>query len=136
MSDKIIISAHAIFCDDIRHEVTNKISLIGTYGDIIYVEKKILLLPKLCVLVKVELGRGQETELTVQIKYGEQEYAAHQTVAPFKPEAPELETVHSVFAVEISPFKVEDDGFIMVDVVADKPKTKPYHAGKIFLKRK
>lgn len=42
-----------IFCDDIRLEVGNKISLIGTYQGFLYVSHFPTILPKLCVLVTI-----------------------------------------------------------------------------------
>jgi len=41
------------FCDDIRHEVGNKYSLMGCYGNELLVENLPVLLPKLCVQVRV-----------------------------------------------------------------------------------
>lgn len=41
------------FCDDIRHEVGNKYSLMGCYGNELLVEKLPVVLPKLCVQVRV-----------------------------------------------------------------------------------
>lgn len=49
-SSKLVISQ---FCDDIRHEVGNKYSLIGCYGNELFVEKLPVLLPKLCVQVRI-----------------------------------------------------------------------------------
>ncbi len=41
------------FCDDIRHEVGNKYSLMGCYGNELLVKSLPVLLPKLCVQVHV-----------------------------------------------------------------------------------
>lgn len=46
MNERVLVS---LFCDDIRHEVGNKFSLIGCYGDQVVVEKLPALLGKLCV---------------------------------------------------------------------------------------
>lgn len=43
--------AHALFCDDIRVEVSNKQSLIGVYRGTMYVPSFPALLPKLCIAV-------------------------------------------------------------------------------------
>lgn len=43
----------AQFCDDIRHEVGNKYSLMGCYGGEMIIDKLPALLPKLCVQVRV-----------------------------------------------------------------------------------
>ncbi len=41
------------FCDDIRHEVGNKFSLIGCYTGVIQIEPIPSVMPKLCAMVKV-----------------------------------------------------------------------------------
>ena len=43
----------AQFCDDIRHEVGSKYSLMGCYGGEMIIDKLPALLPKLCVQVRV-----------------------------------------------------------------------------------
>jgi hypothetical protein len=53
-----MIEAHGIttFCDDIRFEYQNKLSLIGCYGtDLLLHEKPPTSLPKLCALVSVRM---------------------------------------------------------------------------------
>lgn len=42
----------AIYCDDIRHEIGGKISLIGIYGAKLFVREFPAVLPKLCVMTK------------------------------------------------------------------------------------
>lgn len=42
-----------IYCDDIRNEVGNKISLMGIYTRELTIPNAPLLLPRLCILVKV-----------------------------------------------------------------------------------
>ncbi len=49
-TSRIVISQ---FCDDIRQEAGNKYSLMGCYGNELLVEKLPVLLPKLCVQVRV-----------------------------------------------------------------------------------
>lgn len=39
-----------IFCDDIRHEVGNKLSLIGVYNGQMYVQQFPVTIPKLCLV--------------------------------------------------------------------------------------
>lgn len=43
----------AQFCDDIRHEVGNKYSLMGCYGNEMIVDKIPSVLPKLCAHVRI-----------------------------------------------------------------------------------
>jgi len=42
-----------IFCDDIRHEISGKVSYIGVYSEKLLVERLPVILPKLCIAVKV-----------------------------------------------------------------------------------
>lgn len=46
----------AIFCDDIRHEINGKVSLIGCYSGLMYVQSFPANLPKLCVHVTASTG--------------------------------------------------------------------------------
>jgi hypothetical protein len=41
------------FCDDIRHEVGNKFSLIGCYAGVIQLDPIPSVMPKLCAMIKV-----------------------------------------------------------------------------------
>lgn len=51
MNESRIVIAQ--FCDDIRHEIGNKYSLMGCYGDEMILDKFPAMLPKLCVQVRV-----------------------------------------------------------------------------------
>ncbi len=43
-------SGHTIFCDDIRHEMGGKITFVGTYTNVMYVNGNLpAVLPKLCM---------------------------------------------------------------------------------------
>lgn len=43
--------AYAIFCDDIRNEVNGKISLMGIFGNLMYLPEFPAVLPKLCAVL-------------------------------------------------------------------------------------
>lgn len=45
---------HAIFCDDIRHEIGNKFSYMGVYSSNLFVKEMPVTLPKLCVAVTAQ----------------------------------------------------------------------------------
>jgi len=45
--------AHAIYCDDIRHELGGKLTLVGVYSRHLLVPSFPAVLPKLCLLVDV-----------------------------------------------------------------------------------
>lgn len=46
-------SGHTVFCDDIRHELGGKISLIGIYQREIIVREFPVTLPKLCMVITI-----------------------------------------------------------------------------------
>lgn len=50
LSSRLII---AQFCDDIRHEIGGKITLVGCYGDEMIIDKLPAVLPKLCAQIIV-----------------------------------------------------------------------------------
>lgn len=58
----------ALFCDDIREEVGNKVSLMGCYAGEMFVDRLPAALPKLCAFVTVftPLARPFE-KLTIQV---------------------------------------------------------------------
>lgn len=45
--------AYAIFCDDIRHELGGKLTLVGVYSGSLLVQAFPSVLPKLCLVLKV-----------------------------------------------------------------------------------
>lgn len=44
-------SGHTIFCDDIRQEITGKITLVGVYSSVMFVAEMPTVLPKFCCWV-------------------------------------------------------------------------------------
>jgi len=64
------------FCDDIRQEVGDKLSLMGCYSATIQVDRVPAILPKLCAIVKVYTPLERPfTRLAVRIVRGEQTLA-------------------------------------------------------------
>lgn len=45
---------HIILCDDVRHEVGNKLSLMGVYGADLCISRLPAMLPHLCIVVMLE----------------------------------------------------------------------------------
>lgn len=45
--------AWVVYCDDIRHEISNKLSFIGVYASIMYVPHFPIAIPRLCIAVTV-----------------------------------------------------------------------------------
>jgi hypothetical protein len=50
LSSRLVI---AQFCDDIRHEIGGKFSLVGCYGGEMIIDKLPIVLPKLCAQISV-----------------------------------------------------------------------------------
>jgi hypothetical protein len=100
------------FCDDIRQEVGNKLSLMGCYSATIQVDRVPAILPKLCAIVKVYTPLDRPfTRLAVRIIRGEQTLAELR-VPPenFAPaiDVPAGSPWHMVSAgLVMSPFHVE-----------------------------
>ena len=62
-----------IFCDDIRHEISGKISYIGVYSNDLIVPSLPVTLPKLCLSVKVVTPADKPLEsLTLRILKNEE----------------------------------------------------------------
>jgi len=58
---------YSIICDDIRQEIGNKLTFVGTYQDVIFVPKLPFTFPKLCFFVQykdIEAGDRFLLELT------------------------------------------------------------------------
>jgi len=48
-----VLYAHALFCDDIRHEISGKVTYVGAYGPDMCVSRFPVVLPQLCAAVFV-----------------------------------------------------------------------------------
>jgi hypothetical protein len=55
-------AAIAIFCDDIRHELGNKITLVGTYGTDMFVPEFPVFVPKMGVSVRIIRTMGVRSQ--------------------------------------------------------------------------
>lgn len=63
---------HVTYCDDIRNELGNKVSLMGVYGADMYVQEFPTVLAKLCASVSVVVPVDLEPkEVTVKLSLGE-----------------------------------------------------------------
>lgn len=126
-------SARAVYCDDVRQETGNKLSLMGVYQSSLIVPTLPFVLPKLCILVEVRTSASEPFgELKVEVLKNKEvlisgtiqaDAAAQQTaVAAGLPSAgEELEQIFSVSLVlQISPFQItEADFWLRTRVTAD-----------------
>ena len=121
---------YCIFCDDIRHEVNGKFSLIGVYGGELYpLGPYPLVLPKLCILIhyfqRIEDG-FQDTKIRARLIGGVEEVSLFEmlisasdlqnTPFPEKPADPEAEPMLSLqVPLEFPHIVIAQPGRIRVD---------------------
>jgi hypothetical protein len=55
----------ALFCDDVRNEVGNKLSLMGVYGQDLLLREFPATLPKLCAVMLLDLPAGSRAREAV-----------------------------------------------------------------------
>lgn len=62
-----------LFCDDIRHEISGKASLMGTYGADMYVPDFPITIPKICAFFELRVPPnlcGISTDATISVMKG------------------------------------------------------------------
>ncbi len=63
----------ALFCDDVRSEVGNKLSLMGVYGQDLLLQEFPATLPKLCAVMLLDVPAGTEArEAVFVLKRGDE----------------------------------------------------------------
>ena len=61
-------SGHTVFCDDIRHEINGKITLVGTYTNIMYISGSLPhVLPKFCLGIVFREAKDSLDNVTIKI---------------------------------------------------------------------
>jgi hypothetical protein len=60
-------SGHTIFCDDIRHEITGKITYVGTYGTHLFTPQFPVTIPKLCCAITFREEPTSLDKVTIKI---------------------------------------------------------------------
>ena len=120
--------AHATYCDDIRHELGGKLTLVGVYSSQLLVPSFPAVLPKLCLLVDVVTPADKPFEklkirvLVDEMLLAEAEISNEDIRASFE-NVPQIEeasdterrlmfTAHFVF----SPLKFDGPGMIRIRV--------------------
>jgi len=117
---------HAIFCDDIRQEMGNKVSFMGCYQGELFVPFVPLMLPKLCVQVTISTTVERPLKaLTVRLDQGANQLAVIEVPADdfarSMPPAPEDATRWSAsVGVMLSPFSITEPGEIRIVVVTEE----------------
>jgi hypothetical protein len=84
-------SGHSVFCDDIRFELNGKISLIGTYGNTMFVGGAFpIFLPKLCVAIVYREEPDSPLPVAVKVFLPGQDYDNPAVTFEIDPPQPDL----------------------------------------------
>jgi hypothetical protein len=121
---KIANKITSILCDDVRHEVGHKTSLMGIYDQDIIFDELPALLPKLCLFVRLE-GVGTDfQECKVTLKTPEMD-PVHLNIKIAKTHIGENVSLFAIF----SPFRAKSAGQGQFEVRFDERK-RPSHVYK------
>jgi hypothetical protein len=119
---------YAIICDDIRHEVGDKFSLIGVYGSHVYVAQLPFLFPKLSAAISYRnMKAGHTFAITLQDPSG-------QTVGkPILGEVPEEVTGLTRFMIfgVFPPLHVTQSGRYTLFIVINEDEATKQHVGLV-----
>lgn len=120
--------AHAVYCDDIRHEVGNKTSMMGLYNGQLGVLEFPCALTKLCIVISVStpkdkmlssislVGTFAEAEM-FKMEMGEEQI---QAVLAQTPKLQEEGKFYMIQLIAIlSPLQLEKPGKISLTLLAD-----------------
>ena len=120
-----------LFCDDIRQEVAGKVSFIGVYSSMLFVQSFPVVLPKLCLAVKlvstandqmdrIRLQVLKDDELVREMIVDEQQLAAASDSAEDSPNEAESHGFQvTQFFVVFSPMRFEKPCTLRVRLQVD-----------------
>lgn len=109
------------FCDDIRQEVGNKLSLIGCYGSELLVEKLPAILPKLCVQAHLSTPLDQPFERATLRAYingdilAELEFPVAAVNARPRADDPTATRMNFTAIMALSPFIFDKEGVVRIE---------------------
>lgn len=121
-----------LFCDDIRHETSGKLTLVGVYSDALIVPELPATLPRLCLVARLIAPLAQPPRLVTLRVFKDdqlvQEVAARKEdltdmlrAAAHYPAQTRSERVQIVqFLVEFSPFQLDRPGLLRVHAETDQ----------------
>ena len=115
-----------IYCDDIRQETGNKLSYMGVYSGELFVPDVPVLLPKLCIAVKVVTEAADPFEsLEIRILKGDNETELLATgpiaIPAETPSATDGTTAQiAVFAFMLAPFQIDEETIIRVKATTER----------------
>jgi hypothetical protein len=117
---------HAIFCDDMRHEMGNKVSFMGCYQGELFVPFAPIALPKLCVYVTISTPAERPfTSLSIRVDQGNNTIANVDTTSadwaqPMPPAPDDVTMLLANVGVMLSPFAITEPGDIRVVVTTEE----------------
>lgn len=130
--------AHCVFCDDIRFEMGNKISLMGIYTGVLNVDQSFpLALPKFGVVVWVisDFDDFPANMITTIVLPGGHELVRLESPTSMAPVPPELQegAQKAILsqAIPLSPLPLLQEGMMEVWVETEKEKLR---AGRLWLR--
>lgn len=117
---------YLILCDDIRQEVGNKVTLVGIYGNQIYVPKFPFTFPKLCMQISLG-GVINRVKIDIHIRKSGNNKTIHKfNDIDLNPPTKRI-TQPVIFSFTISPYVVNEKGNYIIEIIFDKGKSKiPY----------
>lgn len=117
---------HAIFCDDIRQEMGNKVSFMGCYQGELFVPFVPLVLPKLCVQVTISTTVERPLKsLTVRLDQGANqltviEISGDELARAIPPATEDTTRLAASVGAMFSPFTITEPGELRVVVVTEE----------------
>ena len=112
----------AIYCDDVRQEVSGKLTFVGVYSGNMIVVRTPTALPKLCVFVKIITPIGEPLGThTVQVLHDDKVIGELRNDGSTLERDTPNDATHAIRSVVItvSPFEVTDEGQVKVRVVLE-----------------
>jgi hypothetical protein len=117
---------HAIFCDDIRQEMGNKVSFMGCYQGELFVPFVPLMLPKLCVQVTIATPIERPIKsLTVRLDQGDIQLAVIDVPngdfeRSLPPQPGNGTRLSASVGVMLAPFTIAEPGELRVVVITEE----------------
>ena len=120
-----------LFCDDIRHETSGKLTLVGVYSDALIVPELPVTLPRLCLVARLIAPLGQpprsvtlkvfkDDQLVQEVAARKEDLADMVRTAVHYPAQSRAERVQIVqFLVEFAPFQLDRPGLLRVHAETD-----------------
>jgi len=108
---------YAIICDDIRHEMGDKFSLIGIYGADVYVAQLPFLFPKLCVAVSYRNMRSGD-RFKIEVRDPSDQPLIDAIVGEVPTEAGDLDRF-MIFGV-FPPLRIEEKGVYSIVILINQ----------------